>query len=622
MSPAVEAVLALVHRGFKVFPVLPGQKRPALSGWQEWAINHSNEEDIKTYAQRHPGCNWGVYCGGSGLVVVDIDNKTDRDGYKSLERLEAENSVLPDTFMVGTPSGGKHFYYRGKYPNTADKFGTGIDTRGTGGYVVAPGSMVHGKVYKVLHDVPVVDLPPWLLEITPEVEPLERPEDKHVAESIAEGSRDSTLTRWAGVLRAQGLTYEELVAALLVMNAERCDPPMPDGQVRKIAASISKKPRGNALAVADFFDVADSEKMVRKKDWPIPLSGFVPGEAKARRWILDEWLPVGEISSIYGAGSTGKSLLSLQLGISVAAGGKFLDMDVQEDMMYIGVYCEDSADELHRRVESIRKAPEFAFLDEKNMPNPCYLWPRAGLNNTLVTANNQDVVPGPFMPELRAFLETLPKHKPKLMVLDTLSDIYMGDENVREKVNKVVKYYMVALAQAYNLTILLLAHPSRTGQNTGDMLSGSTAWENAVRNRLALATKEDRTWLRRLKSNYAKRGAEIEIYWESGRFLPLAADEAEGEELRNFGDYLASRYIPGDCIAMTSVVEDLATDPTYGFILAGLNSEKRRREKLITLLRKELVRKGKVFNYHLKPSRKPRHWLMVEALGEDITFLD
>jgi hypothetical protein len=104
--------------------------------------------------------------GGGFLFVVDVDPRNDGDC--SIEQLESEHGSLPETWTVRTPSGGWHYYFRTPEPyrnSTGDpEKGTGvapgIDTRGRGGYVVAPvsaGYVVERKVSRL------ADAPAWLL---------------------------------------------------------------------------------------------------------------------------------------------------------------------------------------------------------------------------------------------------------------------------------------------------------------------------------------------------------------------------------------------------------------------------------------------------------------------------
>ena len=61
-------------------------------------------------------------------------------------------------------------------------------------------------------------------------------------EPIYEGKRNSTLASLAGKLRRNGFSEENIYAALLSVNHERCHPPLQEKEVRGIARSYSKYP--------------------------------------------------------------------------------------------------------------------------------------------------------------------------------------------------------------------------------------------------------------------------------------------------------------------------------------------------------------------------------------------
>jgi len=63
--------------------------------------------------------------------------------------------------------------------------------------------------------------------------------ERHV---IREGNRNSTLTRTGGSLRRIGLQVDVIDAALQVFNRQRCVPPLPEAEVRRIAKSVERYP--------------------------------------------------------------------------------------------------------------------------------------------------------------------------------------------------------------------------------------------------------------------------------------------------------------------------------------------------------------------------------------------
>ncbi|WP_030439838.1 bifunctional DNA primase/polymerase [Actinoplanes subtropicus] len=135
--------------------------------------------------------NIGIACGPSRLVVIDLDvRKPDarppagRDHYGHGREVftdlcrEHGQPVPDDTYTVGTGTGGRHLFF--EHPagpplrNTqGERGGLGylIDTRAHGGYVVAAGSTVGGRAYRLLLDRPPMPLPAWLAALLRPAEP-------------------------------------------------------------------------------------------------------------------------------------------------------------------------------------------------------------------------------------------------------------------------------------------------------------------------------------------------------------------------------------------------------------------------------------------------------------------
>jgi len=87
-----------------------------------------------------------------------------------------------------------------------------------------------------------------------------------VPEKIIEGSRNNSLASMAGTMRRKGLSQAAIEAALLVENLAKCDPPLPESEVRKISASIAKykpaDPISNDIALPVIF--ADTNDLTQQ----------------------------------------------------------------------------------------------------------------------------------------------------------------------------------------------------------------------------------------------------------------------------------------------------------------------------------------------------------------------
>ncbi|MYU25630.1 bifunctional DNA primase/polymerase [Streptomyces sp. SID8352] len=178
--------MAAAERGWPVFPLRPGDKRPAghaerrCPGTGRCTDGHRTPEqrattdpDLLVAAWTHAPYNIGIATGPSGLLVVDLDTLKDNDekgtpdGVTSFEALcERAGHAVPLTHRVRTARGGMHLYFTqpdgARLPNSAGRLGRHIDTRGWGGYVVAPGSRTPHGSYEILDGRPPVPLPDWL----------------------------------------------------------------------------------------------------------------------------------------------------------------------------------------------------------------------------------------------------------------------------------------------------------------------------------------------------------------------------------------------------------------------------------------------------------------------------
>jgi hypothetical protein len=133
-----EAALALASRGLRIFPC-KSDKTPRVAAWEQTATNSPFAVAMKWEAA--PDSLAALPVGPHGLVVIDADRKAGgADGVAAFHELCAERGIdLSTAFIVQTPSGGLHFYWRtdAPYGNSRGSLPDGIDVRGLGGYVIA-----------------------------------------------------------------------------------------------------------------------------------------------------------------------------------------------------------------------------------------------------------------------------------------------------------------------------------------------------------------------------------------------------------------------------------------------------------------------------------------------------
>ncbi|MFE1976619.1 bifunctional DNA primase/polymerase [Streptomyces hygroscopicus] len=238
-SALLRAALDAAERGWAVFPLRSGTKRPALHGEDscprigDCAGLHRKWEDRATIDPNRIRRAWGdvpfnigIATGPSGLVVVDLDvpkTKASADtpsGVTNFRALcERAGQAVPTTLTVRTASGGQHLYFTApagaRLGNSAGRLGKRIDTRAWGGYVVGPGSTTPGGAYAVIDPAPVAPLPEWLYALLSPRQAARAVIDPPSARTTARASRYASTALTAETAAVQHAEEGERNATLL-----------------------------------------------------------------------------------------------------------------------------------------------------------------------------------------------------------------------------------------------------------------------------------------------------------------------------------------------------------------------------------------------------------------------
>ena len=227
----------LAQAGYPIFPINI-DKEPSVAGGFYAATTDQSQIAawIEAGRERHDV----AFATGLPSLVVVIDADTPR----TFEKMRARYGEP----QVRTERGG-HWYFRhpqdGKVSSTAIE--PGLDRKADGGYAAVPPS--RGRTWT--NGIPDRLTLPVLPE---ELRGEERPRPHaagQVGERIPDGMRNKELTSLAGSMRRRGMDEAEILAALEVTNARRCEPPLEADELQKIAASVSRyEPAGDVIAVA------------------------------------------------------------------------------------------------------------------------------------------------------------------------------------------------------------------------------------------------------------------------------------------------------------------------------------------------------------------------------------
>lgn len=151
MDTILSSALEYIKRGWFIFPcrekpgssyvnkkgetVIPTEKQPyTANGLDDASID---PDQIKAWWSKWPNAMIGVNAGKSGLFVVDIDKK----GVNGLDTYATWGINDGGGLHSMTPSGGMHVIFKGQGKSSTNAK-TGVDTRGEGGYFIAPPSKI------------------------------------------------------------------------------------------------------------------------------------------------------------------------------------------------------------------------------------------------------------------------------------------------------------------------------------------------------------------------------------------------------------------------------------------------------------------------------------------------
>lgn len=240
-SARLSCALACARRGWYVFPCAVGNKRPhsvlAPHGFKDAS---TDDALIRKWWEREPDANIGIATGAfSGFFAVDVDPR--HGGDKTWDALGGFGGV--ETGIVRTPGGGFHGYFRmplSGVRSSVGQLGAGLDVRGDGGYVMAPGSETEAGEYVWELDTAPAEAPSWLRARLATMAAERVSGIGSTASTIPEGQRNATLTRLAGAMRRKDADPESIEAALQEENRRRCDPPLPEREVTTIARSVGR----------------------------------------------------------------------------------------------------------------------------------------------------------------------------------------------------------------------------------------------------------------------------------------------------------------------------------------------------------------------------------------------
>lgn len=480
--------LKLAEQGFHVFPIKEGSKEPAISGWPHRAT--TDPEQIEKWWSKHYGNrNIGIATEASGLLVVDLDDKSGKTGSQKYAAL-ADSHGHVDTLMVQTPTGGAHLYFTVPQGLTlrssANLLADGIDTRGAGGFVVAPGSETHQGVYTEIIETEIAECPSWIakllqrpsrpkasdlatIQLDSEIDIQAARELLMQAEPAIEGEGgDDRTYKVACHLHDLGISVTKGVQLLSEFWNGRCNPPW---SIEDLTEKMNRA-----------YKYAQSEPGCKSLNLPsvqpkiIHSATQISESLPPRDWIVEGRLISGYVTTTVAPGGVGKSMFTMLEALAIATGRNLTGTKPTKTGPVLIYNTEDPQDEIERRILALAKAYKIPLAKLDN------LFYASGVESPirLVVNDGKGVQ---VTKDRQVLQEVIEAHNIIAMVVDPFVRSHSVNENSNNEIDLVVQQ-LSALAISTQCAISIVHHTrklSGSAEESMDISRGASALVSAAR---------------------------------------------------------------------------------------------------------------------------------------------
>jgi|TARA_B100001964_G_scaffold219858_1_gene262369 hypothetical protein len=492
------------------FSLIPlNGKAPIERDWTKWC---SKKRAFKQNEFKNN--NAGIACGkASGVLVLDMDNEK-----KFKKLLKDNNYSMPETYQVKTGrADGIHYYF--SYPQDGKVYGNrsfkkyGFDIKAHGGQVVAPGS-IHpdtGKVYHVINDVPIAEPPEFLLKLAAKEDIKIQPQDNKLPDlevdslSIKQdtkdlimvgksvGDRSESMMTVLDALAGAGLSDEEIIA--IFDNHPIGDKYREKGsskdnwimsQIQKARSYVSTQ----EPSCPNPQETTKNNSLVLAK--PESVKDFLDREIPERKPLIQDLLNIEEFHIASGAAKQGKTILGMNMAMSLASGEEFLGHKIHKPHICLYIQQEVSQYFFKERLEIMIaeyiNGRKNAIKIKQLIFNNFFHWSNRGLH---IDDEKQ----------LLHIMEWIDDLKPSVVFFDPLYLLHRKDENKANEMARLMEIFHSLISQ-YSTSIFLIHHAGKNNDYSGG---------NLHRGSSVLSGASDGNWILQKKGKSENLNLSLEL---------------------------------------------------------------------------------------------------------------
>ncbi len=483
---------------------------------------------IASWWRQHPEANIAVYLGASGLVAIDIDPRNGGD--LTIEQIESEFGPLLSEVEARTGGGGRHLIYRAPSDlgNLPGKLGPGVDVKLNGYVVVEPSRHLSGQQYAweassdPLQDAVPSPLPDWLrgfaaapAQSQPVGAQVVAPQTVNELRSALASMRSDDRDEWVRIGHAlkplgdvgRGLwlewsqTSDKYDARDAAQKWESFQPTNTGYQ-----AVFAHAMRGGWVAPAVVAPAVERDGKYLK------TYSEVCAEAGQLRWVVKHLLVAQSVGVMFGASGTFKSFIALAAALHVAHGMRWCGQRTTQGTV-IYVAAEGSVG-IAKRVQAWH---QLHGLKPENADIRLITVPAAMLSEAAA---------------IRAEIEAA-GIRPALVVIDTMSQTFVGEENSANEVAEYMRAIRLNLAIAFGACVLVIHH---SGHAATERPRGSSAIR-ANTDFLLGVFRDEKQMLATMEVQHMKDGELLDPLCFTLHSCPLGTDD-DGDPITS----LAARH--------------------------------------------------------------------------------